>query len=184
MGDTMKPTEREELIQRYYDGETVGRESELAERMLQEDPVAQEILEGLVRLSGSIQLELDSAVEAEDFSGYWQQIEERLPDGPLSEEVATLAVPAAADVVVGRPQRMGRPRRSWLPWLLGPSLGAAAAAMLMVLLQPAELRVEEQRGVVRSRQLYFHFRLAAGPMAAFAEAWQHRCPQQAGHFHR
>ncbi|MBJ95466.1 MAG: hypothetical protein CMP23_13470 [Rickettsiales bacterium] len=143
MGDTMKPTEREELIQRYYDGETVGRESELAERMLQEDPVAQEILEGLVRLSGSIQLELDSAVEAEDFSGYWQQIEERLPDGPLSEEVATLAVPAAADVVVGRPQRMGRPRRSWLPWLLGPSLGAAAAAMLMVLLQPAELRVDE-----------------------------------------
>jgi len=133
MGDKMKITEQEQLIQRYYDGETIGQESELAEKMLREDPVAQEILEGLLRVSGSIQLDLDSAVAAEDFSGYWDTIQERLPEGPLTGEVASLASSAANDVVVGRKQRLDAPRRSWTSWLLGPSLGAAAAVLIMSL---------------------------------------------------
>jgi hypothetical protein len=133
MGDKMKITDQEQLIQRYYDGETIGQESELAEKMLREDPVAQEILEGLLRVSGSIQLDLDSAVASEDFSGYWNTIQERLPEGPLSGEVASLASTSANDVVMGRKQRMNAPKRPWTAWLLGPSLGAAAAVLVMSL---------------------------------------------------
>ena len=134
MGTNVSPTEQEQLIQRYYDGETIGRESELAEKMLREDPVAQQLLEGLVSLSGSIQLDLDSAVAEEDFSGYWDTIQQRLPEGPLSGEVPTVGNAAANDVVMGPRQRMGAPRRHWMSWLLGPSLGAAAAVLVMALL--------------------------------------------------
>jgi hypothetical protein len=145
MGDKMNPTEQEQLIQRYYDGETIGRESELAENMLRDDPAAQQILEGLVRLSGNIQLDLDSVVAEEDFSGYWDTIQKRLPEGPPTGEVATLARASANNVVIGRRQRMSAPARPWLTWLLGPSLGAAAAVLAMALFVLPGLR--EDRAV-------------------------------------
>ena len=59
MGLKMPPSEQEQLIQRYYDGETIGRESELVEEMLRSDPRAQEILDKLVSLSDSIKIDLD-----------------------------------------------------------------------------------------------------------------------------
>jgi len=143
MGDKMNPTEQEQLIQRYFDGETIGRESELAEKMLRDDPAAQQILEGLVRLSGSIQLDLDSVVAEEDFSGYWDTIQKRLPEGPITGEVATLASASANDVVIGKRQRMSAPVRPWLTWFLGPSLGAAAAVLAMAFFVLPGLRDDE-----------------------------------------
>jgi len=143
MGDKMNPTEQEQLIQRYYDGETIGRESELAEKMLREDPVAQQILEGLVQLSGDIQLDLDSVVAEEDFSGYWDTIQKRLPDGPITGEVGSLASAPANDLLVGRRQRMPAAGRPWLTWFLGPSLGAAAAVLAMAMFVLPGLREDE-----------------------------------------
>jgi len=133
MGNEMTPSEQEQLIQRYYDGETLGRESDLAEEMLRSDPRAQEILENLVCLSDSIKIDLDSVVAQEDFSGYWDKIQSRLPEGPLSGEIAVVGRAANEDVVVRRGQRMTSPSRPWLAWVMGPALGAAAAALFMAL---------------------------------------------------
>jgi hypothetical protein len=129
----MTPSEQEQLIQRYYDGETIGRESDLAEEMLRSDPRAQEILENLVCLSDSIKIDLDSVVAEEDFSGYWDNIQRRLPEGPLTGEIAVAGRAANEDVVVGRGWRMTSPGRPWLAWVIGPALGAAAAALVMAL---------------------------------------------------
>ncbi len=133
MGAKMTPSEREQLIQRYYDGETIGRESELVEEMLRTEPEAQEILEKLVMLSDNIKIDLGAAVAAEDFSEYWDNIQRRLPEGPLSGEVATVADAASSAVVMRKGRRMAPPRRPWLAWVLGPALGAAAAALIMAL---------------------------------------------------
>ena len=133
MGAKMTISEREQLIQRYYDGETIGRESELVEEMLRTEPEAQQILEKLVMLSDNIKIDLSAAVAEEDFSEYWDNIQSRLPEGPLSGEVATVADAASAAVVMRKGRRMAPPRRPWLAWVLGPALGAAAAALIMAL---------------------------------------------------
>ena len=138
MGPKMTPSEQEQLIQRYYDGETIGRESELVEEMLRSDPRAQEILDNLVILSDSIKIDLDLVVEQEDFSGYWNDIQRRLPEGPLTGEITAVGRAANSDVVVRKGRRMASPSRPWMAWVLGPAFGAAAAAVVMGLfLMPA-----------------------------------------------
>jgi len=134
MGPKMTFSVREQLIQRYYDGETIGRESELVEEMLRTEPEAQQILERLVMLSDNIKIDLGAAVAEEDFSQYWDNIQSRLPAGPLSGEVSTVADAAGpAPVVMRKGRRMTPPQRPWLAWVLGPALGAAAAALIMAL---------------------------------------------------
>ena len=120
-------------LARNDDGETIGRESDLAEEMLRSDPRAQEILESLVCLSDSIKIDLDSVVAEEDFSGYWDNIQSRLPEGPITGEIAVAGRAANEDVVVRRGRRMTSPSRPWLAWVMGPALGAAAAALVMAL---------------------------------------------------
>ena len=55
---TMTSEERDQLIQRYYDGETIGNESAVAERLLDEDPSARALLESLGEpiMSSTLQL--------------------------------------------------------------------------------------------------------------------------------
>ena len=137
----MNPDERDQLIQRYYDGETIGNEKAQAQALLESDPGARAALEQLQTLSDEIRIEISEAVADEDFSTYWSRIQSRLPTGPPTGEIEVLRdedldpgrVEAAVgpEVVVRSPQAMGAPRRSWWPWVLGPALGAAAAAALV-----------------------------------------------------
>jgi negative regulator of sigma E activity len=136
------PDERFQLIQRFYDGETLGNEAAIVEKMLETDEEAREILEGLRMLSDTIKVDVAKAVEQEDFSNYWAAIQERLPEGQLTVEPEHAVRPA-------EPIRQ-RPRL--LRWLFGPALASAAAAALAVALfvphqapQPASFAVEIQQ---------------------------------------
>ncbi len=125
----MTPDERDQLIQRYYDGETIGREAELAERLLDEDPAAMALLDGLRTLSDSIRIDIAEAVAEEDFTGFWGDIQQRLPKGPL-----TLETGQEPSGVVAQPSRpLEAKPRSWLRWIFAPAaLAGAAAAVLMM----------------------------------------------------
>ena len=83
----MSPEERDQLIQRYYDGETVGNEAAQARAILERDPEARELIKELQNLSDKIKVEIEDAVAEEDFSSYWASIQSRLPHGPPTGEV-------------------------------------------------------------------------------------------------
>jgi len=118
------PDERFQLIQRYYDGETIGNEVALVEKLLEEDEEAREILESLRMLSDTIKVDVARAVEEEDFSEYWDSIRVRLPEGPLTIEPEVAARPA--EPIKQRPRL--------LRWFFGPALASAAAAVLAIAL--------------------------------------------------
>ena len=130
----MNTEEREQLIQRFYDGETIGSESALAQRLLDEDPDARMLLEGLRSLSDSIRIEIAEAVAEEDFSGYWTDIRTKLPKGPLTLETGEEARSRARGMVAqaARPLE-SKPRLSWR-WLFAP-LAAGAALVLVFMVQ-------------------------------------------------
>ncbi len=115
--------ERDELIQRYYDGETIGREVELAEKLLQTDPEAQVLLKSLQDISNSISVDIAQALAGEDFSSYWSNIEARLDDAPATVE-------PDSDVVVAR-QAAPIPSVPWFRRLFTPAFGAVALAALV-----------------------------------------------------
>lgn len=146
----MSPEERDQLIQRYYDGETIGNESAQAREILEKDPEARALIEQLQSLSDKIKVEIQEAVAEEDFSTYWASIQSRLPQGPPTGEVETVpdedqglleepAIPSdRPDVIVHNPSTLEPPRRSWLPWLLGPALGAAVATVVVLVVTGGE----------------------------------------------
>jgi len=113
-----------ELIQRWYDGEALGAEALLAERLVVEEPDAMAWLESLERLAGGLRRDLEEAVSQEDFSGYWDAIAERLPAGPLTMEPSD-------GVLRHAPAAIERRRRP-LAWLLRPLAAAAGLALLVV----------------------------------------------------
>lgn len=78
--------ERDRLLQRYFDGETLGNEARLAEDLLRDDPEARILMAELQSISGAVRVELGQALGEEDFSAYWSNIEQRLPKGPLTME--------------------------------------------------------------------------------------------------
>ena len=118
----MTPDERFQLIQRYYDGETLGNEVQVVEQLLETDAEALEILESLRMLSDTIKVDVARAVEEEDFSSYWSSIQQRLPEGPLTIEPE----------VAARPAEPIRQRPRLLRWFFGPALASAAAAALAI----------------------------------------------------
>lgn len=120
----MTRREQRELIQRWHDGEALGAEASLASRMVEDDPDAQAWLRSMECLAGSVREDLDEAVQAEDFSGYWDAISERLPAGPLTLEPGERVLRHAPAAI----ERRRRPLR----WLLRP-LSALAVLMVAVL---------------------------------------------------
>ncbi|GEM_PF-1967533 len=130
----MTPEERDQLIQRYYDGETLGNEGRQAEALLEADPEARQLLAHLRTMSDAIQTDIALAVAEEDFSSYWTDIHERLPKGPLTLETGEerdRAFAAAGDVVVTEVP-MAPPRRSLWRMLFGPGLATAGALAVLV----------------------------------------------------
>lgn len=132
----MNTEERDQLIQRYYDGETMGSESALAQRLLDEDPEARILLEGLRSLSDSIRIEIAEAVAEEDFSGYWTDIRTKLPKGPLTLETGQDARSQAREMVAqaARPLQ-SKPGFSWR-WLFAPLAAGAALALVFMVQNP------------------------------------------------
>lgn len=128
----MTPEEREQLIQRFYDGETIGNEQAQALALLDADADARALLESLQGLTDSVRLDVDEVVAAEDFSDFWSGVQARLPQGPLTLEQGE------PDVVrsPARPLREGSRARWWM-WLAAP---LAAAALVFVALSPGGTR--------------------------------------------
>jgi len=139
----MTPEERDQLIQRFYDGETIGREAEVAERLLEEDPQARQLLEGLRTLSDSIRIDIAEAVADEDFSGFWGDVQQRLPKGPL-----TLEQGQDREGVVAQPSRpLEAKRRPWLRWIFAPAALAGAAAAVLLMTGPPATAPEQPLAV-------------------------------------
>jgi anti-sigma factor RsiW len=119
--------ERDELIQRYYDGETLGREAEAAERLLETDPEARKMLSSLQSISKSISVDIAQALAGEDFSSYWASIEQRLPQTPPTWE-------PDGDIVVSRQAApIEQPSVPWYRRLFSPGFGALALAALVAI---------------------------------------------------
>jgi len=138
---SMTNEERDQLIQRYYDGETLGNENSLAEGLLDQDPEARALLESLRTISGAIRTEVAMAVAEEDFSSFWTDVSERLPKGPLTLETgqdSARKAQAMADenLLAGEPQPIAAGGGfAWLRNLLnGPGLAVAGVAMCLVAL--------------------------------------------------
>ena len=138
---TMNSEERDQLIQRYYDGETLGNENAIVERMLEDDPSARELLSSLRTISGAIRTEVAAAVAEEDFSNFWSDLSTRLPKGPLTLETGQEAARRAQSIADGallasEPEAMQAPSTfGWLRGLLtGPGLAVAGAALCLVAL--------------------------------------------------
>lgn len=138
---TMNSEERDQLIQRYYDGETIGNENAMVERLLEEDPHARDLLSSLRTISGAIRTEVAAAVADEDFSNFWSDVSVRLPKGPLTLETGQDAAKRAQQIADGQlltrePEELGaRSPWSWLSGLLGgPGLAVAGAALCLVAL--------------------------------------------------
>jgi hypothetical protein len=133
----MNPEERDQLIQRYYDGETIGSESALAERMLADDPDARILLEGLRSLSNSIRIEIADAIAEEDFSEYWTDIRTKLPKGPLTLETGQDAREQAKQMVAQAARPLEAKARFDWRWLFGPLAAGAALVLVFALQTPA-----------------------------------------------
>jgi anti-sigma factor RsiW len=121
----MTPEERDQLIQRYYDGETIGNEAAQVEQLLESDPEARGVLESLRTLSDEIKTDLAHALAGEDFDSYWGAIEDRLepaPEGPA----------AGPDLVVAPAEPLRHGRGGWLRWLFHPGLAAGLAAAIAI----------------------------------------------------
>lgn len=138
---TMNNEERFQLIQRYYDGETIGNENAVVERLLEEDPEARDLLASLREISGAIRTEVAAAVAEEDFSNFWSDVSTRLPKGPLTLETGQEAARRAQQIadgnlVVREPEALEAPSAwGWLRNLLtGPGLAVAGAALCLVAL--------------------------------------------------
>ena len=128
IGPTMTPEERDQLIQRYFDGETLGEEAARAKRLLDEDPGAAEQLAVLRTLSDSIKIDVAGALAEEDFSDYWANISERLND-----ESVSVSGSESADVVVVRvPQPMPGPPTLFDRLFGWAGLAAAAGAAALI----------------------------------------------------
>ena len=125
MSKIMTSEERAQLIQRYYDGETIGGEAALAEKLLDTDPEAQKLLQSMQSLSNSIRVDIDEAIAREDFSSYWDDIAARLPSS-----VPTLD-DGSGDVVVARGGLQARTRPWWRRAWFGPAFAAAAVAAVV-----------------------------------------------------
>jgi hypothetical protein len=130
----VSPLERDRLVQRHFDGETVGREAAVAERLLESDADARALLDSLGVVADSVRFDIDDAVEAEDFSSYWSEIADRLPPGPMTlDPDGDTVVHRASEVLVA--SRVG-----WLRRLLRPGLAAAAVTALLAVALLAPLR--------------------------------------------
>ena len=129
------------LIQRYYDGETIGNENAVVERLLEEDPQARDMLASLRTISGAIRTEVAAAVAEEDFSNFWSDVSVRLPKGPLTLETGQDAAKRAqqiadGELLTGEPEALQAPSSwGWLQRLLGgPGLAVVGAALCLVAL--------------------------------------------------
>ena len=123
---TLTPEERDQLIQRYFDGETLGAESSQAERLLKEDPEAAELLATLRTLSDSIKIDVAGALAEEDFSEYWTNIAEGIADDGV-------AVTREADSIVAKSAEPLAAPPSLFQRLFGWSgLAAAAGAAALI----------------------------------------------------
>jgi anti-sigma factor RsiW len=124
----MTPEERDQLIQRYFDGETLGAEAARAERLLDEDPAAVEQLAVLRTLSDSIKIDVAGALADEDFSNYWANISEGISDDPAALiESSNTIVAEPLQPIAGPPGLFDR----LFGWA-GLAAAAGAAALIAV----------------------------------------------------
>lgn len=128
IGSPMTPEERDQLIQRYFDGETLGEEAARAERLLDEDPAAAEQLAVLRTLSDSIKIDVAGALAEEDFSDYWANISERLSDESVSVSESVDAIVAETAQPISGPPALFDRLFGWA----GLAAAAGAAALIAV----------------------------------------------------
>ncbi len=133
MAMVLTSEEKDQLLQRYYDGETLGNEAALAEQLLADDPDARAMLDGLRELTDSIRVDVASVVAEEDFTDFWTGIEARLPKGPLTLETGQ----DPSDVVARPAEPLAvRPRSVWERLWMPALATAACGILLMVALRP------------------------------------------------
>jgi anti-sigma factor RsiW len=124
--------ERQKLIQRYFDGETLGNEARLAEELIDADPALAAELESLKVISGAVRTELAAVVAQEDFTSYWDDIEKKLPKGPLTLN-AEEGTRQGKGAMVRTTAPATEPSMLWLRRILvGPVLAAGGLALAVL----------------------------------------------------
>lgn len=72
-----------ELVHRYFDGELNAEEVMMVERLLEDDLAAREVLAQLRRIGHVARTEALSASYQEDFSNWWDAVEQQMEDPSL-----------------------------------------------------------------------------------------------------
>jgi anti-sigma factor RsiW len=124
----MTTEERDQMIQRYFDGETLGQESARVERLLEEDPAAADQLAVLRTLSNSIKIDLAEVLAEEDFSDYWANISERINHDPIELTEATDRIVVDTNRPLAAPPNLFERLFGWS----GLAAAAGAAALIAV----------------------------------------------------
>ncbi len=120
-----------ELVHRYVDGELSTSDAARVEVLLREDPLAREVVDQLRSIERSARNEVLAASSREDFSNWWDAVEQQMiypslepPPGVDPVRPSTAAEPVA---------ELGTPRLRW-PLIAAGLMAAVAAAAGLVLL--------------------------------------------------
>jgi len=132
-----------ELVHRYFDGELSAPEQGRVDALLRDEPEARRVLEYLRSIDRAARNELLSASAEEDFTDWWDHVEQQMTSPSLEPQTDADPVLRAAGTLSvvdgglgGAPiEQAPRPTRGWLVALAFATvaLGTAAGVLYFVL---------------------------------------------------
>ncbi len=120
-----------ELVHRFFDGELSRDEQAAVEQLLATDGDARRVLRQLRRLDDSARTELLEATAREDFTDWWDHVEQQMKAPSLEPPTGVDPVrrPSTMSIVRDEIHAVEPPRPSALRgWLIAAAFTAAAAA--------------------------------------------------------
>ncbi len=125
-----------ELVHRYFDGELNADEVMMVERLLEDEPEAREILAQLRRIGHVARTEALSASYQEDFSNWWDAVEQQIEFPSLEPTVDSDPIRHVGPISILEGEIHESPRagsRRWLAVLIALLViaGTLGAFLLM-----------------------------------------------------
>jgi anti-sigma factor RsiW len=115
-----------ELVHRYFDGELNADELMMVERLLEDDPDARAVLLQLRQIGHVARIEALSASYQEDFSNWWDAVEQQIEDPSLEPPAGSDPIRHVGPVSIIEGEIRESPRAGARRWT------AALIALLVV----------------------------------------------------
>jgi anti-sigma factor RsiW len=124
------PPDRLELVHRFFDGELSRAEQAEVEALLSSDEDARGVLRQLRSLDRSTRNELLAAGAKEDFTGWWDHVEQQMKAPSLEPPTGVEPVrrPTTVSILPGQIHAASPERRVLTGWLMTAAFTAIAVA--------------------------------------------------------